>query len=352
MGFSVIDLDPIAGRMERLIVEWTRKKNNPNDPDNRVAVDWQVGGHLRFSNTLMGRAGEPVDTQFFSTYNTTWDPPNEIRPTRGLSQYTYFDEGALSSRDEDYRAIAVDWFAEYVYGSYLARRSFFIDPTPQVKEVLGDTPPNSREAVIKLTRHDPPLLQYLHCTEHIYTRDEMSSGLRQACQALLESRDSLKEYLADSKPLLEEWGGEMSEREREAFERATQEKAELIQHAYDSVELGRAPGDENTYILIGVDRSDPKKPRPHPGGLKWLNEQMAAFADLNGFVPAFGCFVSEARTRFRVIAGPGVGGREIGFLKFFGHEVIDHTRGEAIGRLDGDGSPGGAQAATPQSGQS
>ncbi len=40
--------------------------------------------------------------------------------------------------------------------------------------------------------------------------------------------------------------------------------------------------------------------------------------------------------RYRVIVGPGVSDREVEFLRFNGHELIDRRDGSDIGKLDED----------------
>lgn len=348
MGFKVVNLNPNNGGLERRILDWTRSKiPDPNAPDNVVAVDFQPGGFIIFSNTLF-RDDPAAGTRAADRPNifaVQWDPPGEARPRRGPSQHTYFDDVApplateservyqLAARDEAYQFTAINVFVDMVLTSYLTRRRYAVAPTPEVMKVLDGRVPNSLDDIAKLVCANSEFLNDIQIEDDTLTPDQISPGLREACRAILNDAASLQSYMRVPEEFLAGWEEQLTPREKEACLRAAREKQALIVDVFDHLELGRASGDNNTYILIGVDRA---RHAPDQQGWAWLMSQLDEFVTLNNFLPAFGCFVTEARTRYRVITGPGVTQREYDFLAFSGHELINRRNGEPIGRLADD----------------
>jgi hypothetical protein len=347
MGFKVVRLDPEDALAQR-ILEWTRTKQpDPlNNPDNVVAVEFQVGGHVRFSNTLMGYADPAPNTSQAnrpSIFDVQWDPPNETRPRRGLSQHTYFvDELApaspgdrhfslAKSTDEGYPFTAVNFFVETVLASYLTRRRYVVAPSPDVLRVLDGRAPANLAEIASLVRANPEFLNAIQVEEETLTHEWITPALRDFCLALLDNAAALQRYLeAGQTRSLPPYPGaeQLTTLEKEACLRAALEKRELILDTFNYLELGRAPGDDDTYILVGVDRAHHA---PDPRGMQWLWEQLRTLAaHEKSFTPAFGCLVTEARARYRVITGPGVTQREFEFLAFAGHELLDCRDGQSI----------------------
>jgi hypothetical protein len=205
---------------------------------------------------------------------------------------------------------------------------------------------------MEIVRHEPELIKYVRCVEEAFRPESVSPAMRRVIRQLLENRETVQMYLSASPDergsLVEGWladgGGELPPRERYALVQGAEDRGELFLSAYDSVELGRGPGDESTYILIGTDLGDLRllDPDQKPGRFdawRWVVDQLDEFEELNGFVPAFGPYVTEARMRYRVILGPGVSDREAAFLRFYGHETIDRRSGEPIGKLESDVAP-------------
>lgn len=316
MIYMIADISN-AQATRRKICEWT------GDTDNILAIAYQVGGWTTFSNTVFSEQAltEPV--------GIAWDPPGDVpRPLRGPSQHTYFDGRPLSSRDTAYQQLAVNWFADFVLGGYLRPKRFMVEPTLNVVSALKGQLPQSLKDIAALAQADPSLLNKVHCVEGDFDPRQLSPAARQVCRAQLEDEKSLAQFLEAPEAFIAQveknQGTSVTEPEKQALLSAAKEKPDLVRSAFDSVELGRARGDENTYVLIGVD---PQSGQPDPKGFEWITGQLAQFAKLNGFFPAFGWFVTEACLRYRVILGPGTTQREQTFLQVFGHEIIDMSDG-------------------------
>jgi hypothetical protein len=363
MGLKIIRLNDKGNSTDNMIVTWTRQHSgSPFDLDSVVAIDFNVGGYVRFSNSLFSGQVDPNPNQKPedrpALASISWDPPGEEPVPRGPSQHTQFDGGRLSARDEGYQLTAVDWFVDFALSSYLTRRHYFVDPTEEVMALMGEINPEDEsrlpktpDDIMALVQRAPHLINSIRCDDETFTPDLISPALRQVCRNLLDSQDSVTRYVKTDatgrQGLISEWeagaeGGRLTEREVAALTRAAEEKPDLLLRAQDSVELGRARGDENTYILIGTN-VDPDLNLPVPEGVSeqfaawyWVMDQLDDFVEANGFVPAFGPYVTEARMRYRVVLGPGTGERERNFLQFYGHDLIDRTQGGPIGRLDGD----------------
>ena len=331
-GMFVVKLDKHSNLTEKKILEWTAAKN-PNDKsvDELVALNLQVGGWMTFSNSLFANQEIPANPDASPHFvNLTWDPPGDDTLVAGPSQHTYFDEMPLSSRAENYQQTAINWFAEMVLARYLTPRHYMIEPHPQVVEALGGRLPATLDDVHTLICQDLRFLDFIRIEQTHFSADMLSTGTRKAIGWLLESRQTLEAYLQEPTTISYEYQSEMTELEVNALIRAATDKPELIQRAFDSVELGRASGDGNTYILLGVDR---ERHLPNAEAWAWLNDQLPVFAEMNGFLPAFGCFITQARQQFHVILGPGVTDREKTFLEFYGNRVHDYRDGSALDSL-------------------
>jgi hypothetical protein len=331
-GYYVVIMDEYGNTTDGRIVRWTRDHGSDPTPwDSIMAVDFNVGGWVRFSRALRPGHSEAEAKNFVYLH---WDPPGELDIVPGPSQFTYFDDQPLSSRDEGYQATAVNWFAEFVLSPYLTTRHYVVDPTDDVLAALDGNLPRDMSDVSRLAATNPELLRHVSCQEQAFLPSQLSQGAREVIARLLEDESSLQEYLeapesfigyaSDQQPLPDE---------AEALSRAAREKQELIRRAFDSVELGRARGDGNTYILLGVDW---EMNLPNQEALDWVLSELPAFVEENGYLPAFGPFVTEARMRYTVVLGPGVTEREEAFLRLFGHHIIDRRDGSSIGqaRLD------------------
>jgi hypothetical protein len=328
-GFYVVDMDPKNNSTDRKIVYFTYNYDPDSDKewDWRVALDFNVGGYVRFSNSLFW--GQSL-TKAVPMVSLRWDPPGDAQQPPFLSQHTYFDDQPLSSRDESYQETAVNFFADFVLSSYLSTRHYVVEPTESVLAALDGELPTTPEHVAQLAAADPDLLRYVRCSEQPFTPDQLSAGARQVCKDILEDAANLEDYLAEPEGYIEGLGDEITDAEREALIHAAHEKPALVRRAFDSVELGRAPGDHNTYILIGVN---PETKLPDDDHLEWLFGQLGDFVEQNGFMPAFGPFVTEARQRAYVVLGPGTGQREHDYLTLFGHHLIDRRDGTPIGQI-------------------
>ncbi len=334
MGFYVVVLNPNGNATDRRIIDWTRQYDvNPgdrNDPDSVVAVDFNVGGYVRFSNSLFASQVFAAD-QPATKIQYAWDPPGDPRPQPGPSQHTTFDNRPLSSRDEVYQKTAVNWFADFVLSGYLQSRTYIIEPTPEVLAIFNGRFPQTSADVVELLNARPELLDKIRCLEPTFVPQQLSPAARQICLNLLDSATQLERYLENPQEFVREYSDStLHEVEAAAFVRAANEKRDLVVKAFDCVELGRAKGDSNTYILIGLDN---ERRLPNRRGLEWFAAQLELFVAANGFIPGFGWYVTEARMRYRVILGPGVTDREKTFLAFFGHEVIDRRQADDIGLL-------------------
>jgi hypothetical protein len=324
-----VDMDTENNRTDRKIVDFTYAYDqDPNKKkDVRVALDFNVGGYVRFSNTLFW--GQSL-TEVMKMVDVQWDPPGETPQVPFLSQHTYFDGQPLSSRDENYQETAVNFFADFVLSSDLTTRHYIVEPTESVLAALDGELPTTPEHVAQLAAADPDLLRYVRCSEQTFTPDQLSAGARQVCKGILEDAESLEGYLAEPEGHVDSLGDGVTDAEREALVNAAREKPALVRRAFDSVELGRAPGDGNTYILIGVD---PETNLPSDDNLEWLFDQLRSFVEQNGFMPGFGPFVTEARQRAYVVLGPGTGQRERDYLALFGHRLVDRQDGAPIGQI-------------------
>lgn len=332
-GYYVAVMDENGNTTDGKIVRWTRlNSKEPSPIDAIVAVDFNVGGYIRFSNALFpGQAEPPPGAKKKDFAVLHWDPPGDLEILPGPSQFTYFDDQPLSSRDEGYQATAVNWFAEFVLSPYLTTRHYVIDPTDDVIAALDGKLPKDTEDVSRLAATNPALLRHVSCHEQTFLPSQLSEGAREVIARLLEDGTSLQEYLKAPEAFI----GSASDQtllpeEADALSRAANEKQDLIRRAFDSVELGRARGDGNTYILLGVDR---KMNLPDQGALDWVLSELPAFVEENGYLPAFGPFVTEARMRYTVVLGPGVTEREEAYLRLFGHQVVDRRDGSSIGQV-------------------
>lgn len=82
--------------------------------------------------------------------------------------------------------------------------------------------------------------------------EQVSPAVKEVTAAILENRDMMEGYLADPEYYVDKYGrGELSNLEHRAFISAARDKADLVLHAFDCVELGRGPGDGNVFVLIG-----------------------------------------------------------------------------------------------------
>jgi len=317
------------------IISWTRiHYTDPNESvdDRTVALEFNVGGWMRFSNraypyyNLTNKAPQTI-------VNTGWDPPGDDPQFPYINQMTYFDGQPLSSRDEDYQQIAVDFFADFVLSIYLVRRYYDVEPIPEVLEILDGNMPETPEDVAKIICANPALLRNIRFQEETFNPAMLSDGARQAILNLLESADTIESYLGSPEAFLLSSNVDLGENESQALVRAAKEKPDLVRAAFDSVELGRAKGDGNTYILLGINF---ETNTPDQQSLDWLIEQLGDFQRENGFTPSFGFFVTDAQTRHHVVLGPKVTEREIRYLTVFGHNLIDRREGGRIGRIYGD----------------
>lgn len=306
------------------------------DVDNIVAINYQVGHWTTFSNTVFKHLGQ---TDAAPIVNIAYDPPGEeLLPTRGPSQHTYFENETVDfDENPQYGETAVNYFASLVLADYLQTVRFIVKPTQDVQAALGGPGnfPYKLEDIARMVQKDPKLLEKVERVEETFTPQSLSAAARYACRLLLHSRADVNAFLEDPEKILSqaeaETGEKLTEAERNAFVQARDEQPDVIRYAFDHVELGQAPGDGNTYILIGVD---PELKRPRAEWAQWATDQLEICYELNGFWPAYGPFVTEAHGRFRVVLGPGVTEREIGYLQFAGIELIDRTDGADIGLLD------------------
>ena len=327
-GLYVVVLDPVGSKTDRKIVEWTRLHgDNKADLDSIVAVDFNVGGYVRFSNSTGGKVVKN-DPNIPIAISTTWDPENDPAPAGGYSQHTTFDGYPLSSRDEGYRATAVNWFIEFVLSNYLQFRTIEIDPTPEVMDRLGDRTPESVEEIVNLLGENPDLLENIQVTRNTFDPEQISPAVKIIVSEILESQSRMVTYLNYPEAFVDDYGGEeISELERRALIKAATDKAVQVRLAFDSVELGRGRGDGNVYILIGWDEH---RILPSQEGLDWFAQELPNFVNNYGFVPGFGWYLTEARMRYQVILGPGVTDREMAFLASFGHRIFDNRDGQEI----------------------
>ncbi|HRQ40095.1 MAG TPA: hypothetical protein PLD25_19470 [Chloroflexota bacterium] len=328
-GLYVVVLDRYGNKTDRRIVDWTRQHGaNPHDFDNIVAVDFNLGGFIRFSNSLEGKVAKN-DPNAPINITSTWDPANDPQPPRGGSQHTAFDDQPLSSRDEGYQATAVNWFVEFVLSNYLQARTIQIDPTPEVMARLGDRTPEAVAEITALLCDNPNLINNIQITSHSFVPEQISPAVKELSAAILENKEQVAAYLAAPESYVDQYGrDDLSDLERRAFVSAAQDKGDLVRHAFDCVELGRGRGDGNVYVLIGWEEGGTM---PDPNGLDWFGNELPGFVANNNFVPGFGWYVTEARMRYHVILGPGVTDRDRDFLAFFGHRLVDRRDGQEIG---------------------
>lgn len=329
-SLQIVVLDPKQNETNRQIVEWTRNHGKfTNDKDNIVAVDFNVGGFVRYSNSIGGKVVNR-DTKNQTVIASDWDPEEDPEPWGGISQHTTFDGGALSQRDEVYWTTAVNWFVEFVLGNYLRSRTILINPTREVMAITGERTPSTTEEIVQLLCQNPDLLQNMRFFEDAFLPEQISVAVRKVVLSLLENREELEFYLREPEIYVAEKDSDhlLTDLEKRAFLRAAQEKGEQVLHAFDCVELGRGRGDGNVYVLIGWEKNGRL---PSEQGQDWFRSQLPQFVEENGFVPGFGWYVTEARMRYHVVVGPGVTEREIDFLRFFGHKVIDRRDGQEIG---------------------
>lgn len=328
-GLYTVVLDKYGNKTDRKIVDWTRwHGNNPADTDSIVAVDFNIGGFVRFSNSLIGGIYNNVVDKPIAI-SSTWDPVNDPAPPRGFSQHTTFDEESLSSRDAGYQATAVNWFIEFVLSGYLQFRAIQLDPTPVVMARLGERTPETVEEIVALLCDHPQLIDNIRITESTFVPEQISPAVKMLAARILENKDEMQAYLAAPESYVDGYGrDDLSDLERRAFVSAAHDKAVLVRHAFDCVELGRGPGDGNVFVLIGWEAD---RKLPSQDGLDWFRRELPDFVAENGFVPGFGWYITEARMRYHVILGPGVTDRERDFLAFFGHRVIERREGQEIG---------------------
>jgi len=314
-GFSVVNIGDATGTLCAI------KTTIGEDGDNVVNVYYNLGHFIHFSETVVPPPGSAVAISY--------DPPGEAdEPVLGPCQQTAFDGAPLSERGERYRHLAVNWFAFHVLGRYIRSLKFILDPTTEVqalaKEVLGGRLPRGVEDIASLVCADPDLLHRIECVRGDFDPEQLSPAAREVCLGLLEDKGRLERYLSEPEGFIGKWAEEMTLEEREALVRVAGEQPDLVRNAFDSVELGGARGDGNTYILIGLDR---ERNLPDRKGWEWLGRQLGRFASRNGFLPSCGYYVTEAQSCQRIILGPGVTDRERDFLQFSGHEVIDRRDG-------------------------
>lgn len=327
-GLYTVVLDEHGNSTDRKIVTWTRKHgDNPLDSDSIVAVDFNLGGFIRFSNSLEGRTSKN-DANHPIAISSTWDPPNDPEPPRGGSQHTTFDERPLSSRDAGYQHTAVTWFVEFVLSNYLKFGAIYLDPTPAVMSKLENRTPESVAEIVNLLCDNPELIDNIQLTRHTFIPEQISPAVRELVATILEKESEVNAYLDDPASYLEKNShSDLSDLERRAFLNAARDKGNLVRHAFNCVELGRGRGDGNVYVLIGWDENG----LPSTHGLDWFWRELPHFVARYHFVPGFGWYVTEARMRYHVILGPGVTERERAFLAFFGHRLVDRRNGQEIG---------------------
>lgn len=335
-GFYVVILNP-GNSTDSRILQWTRKHGqNPNDTDSNVAVNFQVGGWVQFSNSLFYGQAQPQPWEVVSLVSLQWDPPGELDQQPGPSQHTTFDNLPLAARDVGYQETAVNFFADFVLASYLTSRFYTVEPTPEVLAALDGRLPQTPEDISRIVCANPALLDRVTIKDAPFSADKLSPAARAAIKNWLENQESLNYYLDNPDALVERWGSELNPPEAEALLRAAREKPNVIRRAFDSIELGRSTiGDGNTYILTGVN---PDTGQPDREGYDWVINQLDDLQERNGFTPAFGPFVTEARSRYYVVLDPDISRRERDFLALFGHTIIERRRGERIGRIVDDGA--------------
>jgi hypothetical protein len=335
-GYYIVKLDQQNSATDRKIVEWTRRNGTVQDDprDVTVAVRCQWGGWVTFSNSVFQGQVIQRGSQVPSFVNLQWDPPGDDPLVAGPSQHTYFDNQPLSSRDEGYQQTVVNCFAHFVLANYLSARYYIIEPIPDIVAMFDDHVPSTEEDVVRLICQRPDLMPYVRIHDEVFSADQLSPAARQFCIAVLESRESLENYLNNPAGFMEGLQADMKPLEVEVFQRAAKEKADAVLRAFDNAELGRARGDGNTYILMAVDLD---KNLPDPRSLEWTLNQLPIFVEQNGFLPAFGCFVTQAQLNFHVVLAPNVGDRERDFLMFYGSRIIDRRDGNPIGRIGDNG---------------
>jgi hypothetical protein len=317
--YKIADIKDAWATQQKIRI-WT------GDDDYILAVRYQVGGWTIFSNSLF--ADQPAES---GIVRISYDPPGDIElPPPGPSQHTYFDEQSLSSRDEGYQTTAVNFFADYVLANYLRVRTYVVDPSSDVRDALDGRLPETRADIAKMIQKDDSLLDKVRCVEREFSPEQLSPGARQAIRSLLENRDSLESFLENPEKFIGEYQQSteypIKDEEADALVRAAREQPEVVAHVFDSVELGRSTiGDGNAYILIGIDEGTGL---PNKEGMRWYLDQLDNFVELNGFVPGIGFYVTEASLRHSVILGPGVSDRAREYLKFIGHEIVDHREGQ------------------------
>jgi hypothetical protein len=321
-----------AEATKRKIKGWT------GDNDNVLAINYQIGGWAKFSNTVFKELGQKESDP---VVNIAYDPPGQIEEReRGFSQHTHFDNISLSSReDPQYEQIAVDFFGDFVLSAYLRPLQYNVEPTLEVQEALGGAGyfPKSVEDIARMLQVNPNLLANVQCVPGDFDPKQLSPTTRMACLLVLEDQEGLASFLESPETTIRNAESLTAlpcpEKEINALIQAANEKPDVIRSAFDSVALGRARGDGNTYILLGINLATGL---PDKDWFDWIIGQLDQVVQINGFLPVFGYYVTAARSHHTVVLGPGVTEREKEFLTFFGHKIIDRRNGEAIGKIDSD----------------
>lgn len=157
-GLYTIVLDKSGNSTDRKIVDWTRWHGaNTADTDSILAVDFNLGGFVRFSNSMEGRVSR----------NDPNAPINILRPGIPLMirSHRVVSVSTPGLTNSHYRTVMKDtgqrqwnWFIEFVLSGYLQFRAIKLDPTPEVMARLGSRTPETVEEIIGLLRDNPSLI--------------------------------------------------------------------------------------------------------------------------------------------------------------------------------------------------
>ena len=190
----------------------TIKKVIQEDGDNIVAISFNVGRCISFSNRVQTFLGEEAPDPSMPPGgwpNIAYDPPGETTPPRpGLGPHTTFDNLPLDSRPESYQSAAVEWFIEYALADYLRPVNYIVEPTTDVLAALGGELPHNKTDVAKLAS-DPNLLRHVQIVWGDFQPDQVSAALTQFCRLALNDQGRLEAFLQKTDSFIEgiySWG--------------------------------------------------------------------------------------------------------------------------------------------------
>ncbi len=353
-GFSIANIADAKATHNR-IIQWINENG-----DRVVAIDYNLGRYISFKDRNFAGQIEPTEPAG-GWVAVAYDPPAEgLVAQRNEGVHTNFDDHPLSSRSAHYQQLAVDYFADFVLSQDLRPRGYIVTPTNEVTRILGGKLPTNAKDLVTLISNGAPFLDLVQCVEGEFDPRTLSLDSRKVIRALLEDSEQVSSYLREPRAFIERvldysppsqetdtgkrqelnslafrhegtprpgLQERLTEREAAALLRGAQERPEMVRMAFDAVELGGAGqtySDNDTYVLVGADS---KTGRPDPAALTWFVSQLPRFVELNGFVPGFGVYVTEARSRTRIVLGPGVTERTHRFLQLHGHQLVDMTDG-------------------------